>query len=125
MGIVQEYRCPSCRKTWKIFAGHGRVHCALSRVLLAFPADIQAKIREDIRQEQEPLFQFHYRPASCRQCQNIVAIPVLRFLENGHTYSTQCPECGGVPEILEEGAQTACPICQKEKLIFKETGHWD
>ena len=126
MGIIQEYNCPTCRKTWKIFTGHGMNHSTLNRVLESFSMKIKAEILKEnnISAGFEPLFDFNYRPAICHQCQNIVALPVLRFIESGRTYTGECPECGNPAEILET-TSAICPKCLKQYLSCQETGHWD
>lgn len=127
MGIIQEYKCPACRKTWRLFVGHGMNHNTLDHVLEAFPANIRHKVleTEGSSKNLDSLFLFNYRPAVCRQCQDIVAIPVLRFPESGHLYISECPECGNTPELLEESVNAFCPKCLKQNLSYKETGHWD
>ncbi len=127
MGIIKEYKCSSCRKTWKLFTGHGMKHSTLNHILDIFPADLQVEILkdEDVSGEFDSLFDFNYRPAICHQCQDIVAVPVLHFIESGHTYIAQCPECGNTVEFLEEDADTFCPKCLKHRLSSQEAGHWD
>ena len=47
MGIIKEYKCSSCRKTWKLFTGHGMKHSTLNHILDIFPADLQVEILKD------------------------------------------------------------------------------
>ena len=125
MGIFQEVKCPSCRRAWKIRTGHGRAHGMLNRVMEVFPAGMQDKIHEDLNGESAPLFDFNFHMAACRQCRSIVAVPVLRLLETGQSYSSGCPNCGSRVEFLNENALPACPNCQQKGLTLQDIGHWD
>lgn len=124
MGVVREYRCPSCEKTWKLWIGHGMKHGMLGRVMEAFPADIQKKILEGAGREL-PLFSFNYEASVCGHCGSVVAVPVLRLIESGQTYVGRCPECGGEAEPLGESARISCPGCRQAVLQVQDTGHWD
>ena len=57
-----------------------------------FPKDIQKKIAVEVQGGQLPLFDFQYEEALCKNCQELVAVPVLRswkdkrlFLESAQT----------------------------------------
>ena len=124
MGVIREFRCPSCEKTWKLSTGHGMRHGMLGRVMEAFPQDIQRKIVEDVGKSL-PLFTFNYEAAVCGQCRELVALPVLQLMDSGHTYRGRCPRCGGEPELLEEDSRVLCPACEKDRLGVQDVGHWD
>ena len=125
MGLIKEFRCPSCRKEWKISTGHGRNHATLKRVLGAFPSDTRQRILTDVKKDSEPLFLFQYHTAVCHPCRSLVSVPVLRFLETGQTFKGKCPVCGGELEIPEDDSHILCPQCQKQSLTVQEIGHWD
>lgn len=125
MGLIKEFRCSSCCKTWKIFTGHGKNHGILNQVLGAFPSDMKKEIIADIKGDLEPLFLFNYQTAVCHQCQSLSSVPVLRFLETEQSYMGKCPLCGGEAKILEDDSHILCPQCQKESLSVQEVGHWD
>ena len=108
MGIIKEFKCPSCHKTWRISVGHGRAHSTLKRVLGAFPPDIRKKIGEDAQKDPDPLFLFNYRASLCQQC-----------------YISPCPKCGGRTDIVEDERSVSCPRCRQAVLTVQETGHWD
>ena len=94
MGKIREFTCPSCQKSWRINVGHGLRHATLENVIQAFPPEIQQKIKETAAKEQLPLFEFHYSAALCAQCQAVVSVPVIRFLQTGKQYTGVCPDCG-------------------------------
>lgn len=125
MGIIREFRCPSCHKTWRLSIGHGMVHGMLTRVLKIFPSDIQKKISEDIGSEEAPLFRFNYKIGACHQCKNMVAVPVFELIEQGQVYTAPCPKCGGEVTIEQESSSVLCPLCQDETLSVQDMGHWD
>ena len=125
MGMIQEYQCPSCNEIWKVATGHGFIHGSFERVLEVFHANIQAKILKDANGDKDPLFQFHYRPALCRDCHSIVAVPVFRFLEHSGVYVTGCPKCGSITELIEDNRSITCPKCGKGSLSTEEIGCWD
>lgn len=124
MGVIREFRCPSCEKTWKLALGHGMRHGMLGRVMEAFPQDIQRKIVENVGKSL-PLFTFHYKAAVCGQCRNLVALPVLELIESGHTYIGRCPQCHGEPELVKEESEMICPGCQEARVCVQDIGHWD
>lgn len=125
MGVIRQYRCPSCQKEWQLLVGHGIKHGVFGRVMEAFSEDIQKKIVEEVDAGQLPLFHFNYQAALCRQCGTIGAVPVLKVIESGKSYVGSCPHCGGVPELFEEDARIVCPDCKKAELDIQDTGHWD
>ncbi|MCI8727160.1 MAG: hypothetical protein HFG66_13755 [Hungatella sp.] len=125
MGIIKEFKCPSCHKTWRISVGHGRAHSTLKRVLGAFPPDIRKKIGEDAQKDPDPLFLFNYRASLCQQCQDILEVPVLDFIEPRQSYISPCPKCGGRTDIVEDERSVSCPRCRQAVLTVQETGHWD
>ena len=91
-----------------------------------FPKDIQKKIAVEVQGGQLPLFDFQYEEALCKNCQELVAVPVLRFMERQKTYLGKCPNC--VSETgrlnLQEGPKADCPGCGG-CLEIQDTGHWD
>ena len=126
MGVIRRYQCPSCKKTWELFVGHGMKHGILGRVMGTFPKDIQKKIAVEVQGEQLPLVDFQYEEALCKNCQELVAVPVLRFMERQKTFLGKCPNCGSETERLnlQEGSEADCPGCGGY-LKIQDTGHWD
>ena len=125
MGVIQQFSCPSCQKTWKLRTGHGTRHAALGQAMEVFSEDIQRKIVAEVKGGQMPLFSFGYQEAVCTHCKDVVALPVLRLVESGQTFIAGCPMCGSEAELVEEEASVNCPSCQKAKLAVKDVGHWD
>lgn len=125
MGRIQEFQCPSCHETWKLFVGHGRNHGTMSRVLPVFPLEIQKEIWAEAKGDPEPLFRFNYQRAVCRNCKNLVAVPVFHFIESGKSFVSKCPDCGSVTELLEDTSDIVCPHCGKGNLTGEEVGNWD
>lgn len=104
--------------------GHGMRHGVLGRVMREFPEEVQRKIAEDAPRGKLPLFHFCYKAAFCSHCQELVAEPVLRFIESGQLYVGKCPKCGNDAENLEEDGPVRCPECGSF-LDMQDTGHWD
>ncbi len=86
---------------------------------------MQDKIRTDLKGEDAPLFDFNYRMAACPQCRAVVAVPILRLLETGQSYTSGCPKCGGRTQLLDETDPPVCPHCLKKGLAIQDIGHWD
>ncbi len=63
--------------------------------------------------------------AVCRQCRNIMAVPVLRLIETDQAYVGRCPDCGRETEILEEDSPITCPNCGAGEVEMQEIGRWD
>ena len=125
MGMIRQFRCPSCRAAWELHTGHGMRHGVLGRVMEAFSEEIREEIAKEARGGHLPLFRFDYRAAVCRQCRMVTAVPVLSLMEREKSYVGGCPRCGAQAEILDEDRPVRCPECQKEDLEMKVTGHWD
>lgn len=125
MGVIRQYRCPSCQNEWQLAVGHGMKHGVLGRVMEAFSEDIQKKIIKEVDGGQLPLFHFNYEAAVCRQCRIVTAVPVLKFIESGKFYVGSCPQCGSVLEFPEEDTLIVCPDCEKAELDIRDVGRWD
>lgn len=125
MGRIHEYKCPSCHGVWKLFLGHGWNHGSIKQVLKVFSPELQNKIITEAKGDPDPLFLFNYQAALCKDCQNLVAVPVIQFLETKKTFVEKCPDCGGDAEILAEDSDIICPRCKKENLCLQEIGNWD
>ncbi|MCI9594960.1 MAG: hypothetical protein HFG51_12655 [Lachnospiraceae bacterium] len=125
MGVIQQFSCPSCQKTWKLRTGHGIRHAALGQVMEVFSEDIQRKIVAEVTGGQLPLFYFGYQAAACEHCREMAAVPVLRLIESNQTFVADCPGCGSKVEVLEEDTLVNCPACQKAKLKEQDVGIWD
>lgn len=125
MGRIQEYKCPSCHGFWKLFLGHGWNHGSIKQVLKVFSPELQNKIIAEAKGDPDPLFLFNYQAALCKDCQNLLAVPVIQFLETKRMFMPKCPDCGGDVEILAEDSDVICPRCKKEILCLQEIGNWD
>lgn len=125
MGVVQEWQCPSCRQRWRLCLGHGMKHGSLGRVMKLFKEETQKQIAADAGGGALPLFSFQYQAAVCRQCQAIVAVPVLSWQESGQTYIGTCPKCNDEIELLEQDQTVLCPKCQDADLNQQDVGLWD
>lgn len=90
-----------------------------------FSEEIQKKIVDEAVGGRLPLFHFNYQTAVCRQCRNIVAVPVLRLIETDQAYVGRCPDCGRETEILEEDSPITCPNCGAGEVEMQEIGRWD
>jgi len=124
MGVVREFTCPSCHRSWKVFTGQGMMHSSLSAAAKTFPPDMQKQILMKAR-EGEPLFLFQFQQAVCGYCGSVEAVPILHFPESEETLTGPCPQCGGEARIIHEGSFVTCPQCGEGILEEKETGHWD
>lgn len=126
MGVIRQYQCSSCRKKWELFVGHGMRHGILGRVMQTFPEDMQKDIAKEAQGGQLPLFDFQYKEAFCKDCQELVAVPVLRFMERQKIFIGKCPKCGSETKLLnlQEGSKADCPGCGG-CLEIQDTGHWD
>lgn len=127
MGVLKELQCPSCYKKWRLCLGHGRKHSSLGRVMKLFPDPIQKQIAACKEGGALHLFHFQYQTAVCRQCQEMIAVPVLvlKEKESGQTLTGTCPICGGEAELLDENSAITCPKCQKAELDRQDVGLWD
>ena len=125
MGVIRQLKCPSCHKEWQLCLGHGMRHGVLGRAMEAFSEDLQKKIVEEAQGGQLPLFHFNYKAAVCGRCRRVVAVPVLRLIETGQVFVGECPDCGGVVRVPEEGSPIICPSCGSGELDELDTGHWD
>lgn len=125
MGVIKEFTCPSCHKTWNLHLEHGLMHGDFKRVLKEFPADVQNEILENACVTPTPLFSFHYRAAICHHCEEVTAVPVMYLHETKQTYKAGCPICGRAVELMEKASEITCPKCKKNSLSSKEIGHWD
>ncbi len=130
MGKIREFTCPSCQKSWRINVGHGLRHATLENVIQAFPPEIQQKIKETAAKEQLPLFEFHYSAALCAQCQAVVSVPVIRFLQTGKQYTGVCPDCGSansasLNDDLNGDSNSGIPNCSNQDRTAPNAGHQD
>ncbi len=125
MGRISKFICPSCRTSWQVSLGHGMEHAVLENVLNAFPADIQQKILSNVKEEQIPSFDFGYQTAICRDCRDVISIPVIYLHQSGKTYFTDCPECKSPAVVYPENEELVCPRCGKGVLLSEEIGRWD
>lgn len=122
MGQIKEYSCFKCGSRWQTHIGCGMMHGVLNNVLSGFSDEVQNRIVEDTKDEEFPYFDFNYRTASCKQCGNIVAVPVIELLEKGKTYVGACPYCGSEAERSET---PSCPRCGSGEVQSANIGYWD
>lgn len=125
MGRIREFSCPSCGMSCLLFLGHGMRHGTLENVLQEFSAGVQKKILADTKEEKIPSFEFNYRPAVCRQCKKILAVPGVYLHRTGQTYFGTCPECGGMVSVLQTDEKAMCPCCGGAVLEVNDNGNWD
>lgn len=125
MGIIRQFQCPSCQKIWRLCIGQGMRHGILGEVIKAFPEDIQREMVREIQGRPLPLFDFRYRAAFCQNCQEIMAIPVLRLTEEDRFYIGRCDNCEGEVTFLDKDSPVRCPVCGEDFLEVEDIGHWD
>ncbi len=80
----------------------------------------RAKKRGDISR-----FFWENKRAVCPSCEELLAVPVLRYWENDRerTINAPCSYCGGRAELNSENEQL-CPKCGK-RMAAERIGLWD
>lgn len=120
MGVIKEYECPSCHKTWRFKLGHGMQHGILNNVKQYFSPDVQDAIDEKIEGKEFPWYEFNILVGQCSKCKSLQSVSKLK-LECGD-FTTVCIKCG---EEIVMTDKINCPDCENAILNCTDVGYWD
>lgn len=124
MGTIVKIICGSCHKEWDCRTGCGLLHGKLENAAGLYQEEIRKSILASVQQTRFPQFDFAYRLAVCKECQDIVSIPVLSLSQTHMKYVGSCENCGKRVELIENVRQTTCLRC-KGALESENIGMWD
>ena len=124
MGEILKAECHKCRAVWELRLGYGLSHGQDENVINEFPAERKGEL-EELFKNRRGIF-FSFREAICKECHNIIGVPVLSMGSKGEILAVgNCPICGGTDTELCVGKSLPCPRCGDGTVKMQETGQWD
>lgn len=125
MGRINRIACGACQGEWQCRVGCGLMHACLEDVVSEFPKETGREIMEQVGTEEFPVFDFAYHCSVCKECNNIVSVPVLTLPDRNSEYIGRCPDCGGTAQPITDIESMPCPVCGEKALLEETAGNWD
>ena len=125
MGVIKNYRCPECGKSWEIHEGQGLGGANEAFVLKSFLEERQSGVKAALDMAGPFGWRLAFIPAVCNNCHNLTSIPKISLRPSGKVIYGNCGICTSDNFFEKESSDILCPSCGSKKLVCEEIGSWD